>query len=323
MPQIKDITDNLTRLAVEAGSGVGAVHDAMDSEEFNEICLIIQSRLNALYEKIRLLQEVGDFTETYVDESIKEKEAMFRERLKIIEDASDVYKDSSSVSIMVPFEQSNDIVYDRDGTLLPKMNIRNSKLEPGGSVLANAQMSYINAVSDDACNNNSYNNLLTGGEGSSFYMTDQVIAGGLKERVTVMLKSPTDINHISINPVNATASDYVLINNDHTESPMSNDGQVDDKRIEGIRFTLTCSEPQEVNQFTNSDAYLGEGKFGYTTTAYTRRPDERLIKNMQDSIDQSERSNNVLSVRDNYKYWNENDEKVVNKNTMLVEEFKQ
>lgn len=79
------------------------IEDRLSSVQFNNSMQNIESQLNELYEKTRLLEDIRDYCKQYILSIIQMKEQDFKEKLKIIEDVADQFRDKDSISYTVPF----------------------------------------------------------------------------------------------------------------------------------------------------------------------------------------------------------------------------
>ena len=279
---IDDISTALDSIRAENESYPDAVEDRMDSEAFNESFRRIEEQLNQLYEKIRLIEDVDSFCRDYVAKEIKKKEDAFRENLKILESVSDLYKDSKSISIMVPFSQTSDAVRDRDGSTISRMPLKSGKLEAGNDILGSALIATIARSSDTPCYNNSYSNLLNGKPGTSYYSVKTLAPGSIEEHVFVTLREPTECNYISIKPVNCEVSDVVLIDESQASHHMPvASGYIQPSKISAMSFTLTAKQFIKDRKTASVRGYDCSSVFGMADNAFTRWQNEQLVKGME------------------------------------------
>jgi len=279
---IDDISTALDSIRTENESYPDAMEDRMDSVAFNESFRRIEAQLNQLYEKIRLIEDVDSFCLDYVTKEIKKKEDAFRENLKILESVSDLYKDSKSISIMVPFSQTSDAVRDRDGSTISRMSLKNGKLEAGNDVLGSALIATIARSSDTPCYNNSYSNLLNGKPGTSYYSIKTLSPGSIEEHVFVTLREPTECNYISIKPVNCEVNNIILIDESQVSHQMSvTSGYIQPVKISAVSFTLVAKQFVKDKKAASVRSYDCSGVFGMTDNAFMRWQNEQLVKGME------------------------------------------
>ena len=159
------------------------IEDRLSSVQFNNSMQNMESQLNELYEKTRLLEDIRDYCKQYILSIIQMKEQDFKEKLKIIEDVADQFRDKDSISYTVPFQYCSDIITDRDGTMINKMNIINGSLGQSYTLIDTAKISNISYTTNAQCYNNNYNDILNGLSGCSYYILDNPIYGGVVEKL--------------------------------------------------------------------------------------------------------------------------------------------
>ena len=191
----QNISDVISELAKERTLVPIEISDIMSSNELNTSFNYIEQELNNLYDSIRMLEQLGNYTKEYVTQQIETKENQFKEYLKTIEDVADLYQDTNSVSYLIQFLASKDTIRDRDGSIIPQMDITNHHLEMPGTILAKANLNNIAHVSDIDCYNNSYHNLLNEQPGVSIYFSDVSLLGGLIEDVSATISNPQLYNY--------------------------------------------------------------------------------------------------------------------------------
>ena len=97
-----DNSDNILEiLKYTEGDYPSGMGEGLSSSEYNNNMSIIELRLNVLYQKIKYMQELVDYTKNYVISEIKNKNEEFKEKLKIISEVTDIYRDQSSVGQIV------------------------------------------------------------------------------------------------------------------------------------------------------------------------------------------------------------------------------
>ena len=107
----------------------------MSSAAFNYTFLEIENNINILYEKIRLLEDIRDYTKDFVIRAVKERRTKLIENLKTIETLTDeIQSNNSMVSVMVPDKEA--AVYDRDGSTVAQFEYDNGDLVVPGFVLS-------------------------------------------------------------------------------------------------------------------------------------------------------------------------------------------
>ena len=236
----KNISDIINELSEEKILIPIKLSETMLSNEANMTFEYIETELNTIYDKIRLLEQLHDYTEVFVKEQIDKKENQFKEYLKTIEDVSDLYQDNNSVSYLIQFLASKDTIRDRDGSIIQQMDINNHLLEMPGTILAKANLNNIIHKSDIDCYNNTYNNLLKEKPGISIYFADNPFVGGVLEQVQTTISNPQTYNYIGLDITNAQLLDPTIVHESSSEPINIINGYINPTIVSGFNFNLNC-----------------------------------------------------------------------------------
>ena len=291
--------------------------EQMVSADFNNSMQTIENQLNNLYEKIRVLEDIRDYCKTFILEIIRLKEQEFKEKLKIIEDISDQYRDTEYISYTVPFEYSSEIIKDRDGTIINSMITTNNQLEQSGNISEKAVLSSITQESNTACYNNTYKNLINNESGRSYYIIDEPIYGGVLEKCSVLFNNSYECNFISISASNCTIKDCKIITlDDDSGIDIQNNEAFELTKIKGIQFSLVCTKYQfnSVEELNN----LNDSYDSLYNNSYNRTSNTVIVKDMvshSETVNKEKVSNDYL--RD-YKLW-QKDKNIIDERNILLE----
>lgn len=236
----KNISDIINELSEEKILIPIKLSETMLSDEANMTFEYIETELNTIYDKIRLLEQLHDYTEVFVKEQIDKKENQFKEYLKTIEDVSDLYQDNNSVSYLIQFLASKDTIRDRDGSIIQQMDINNHLLEMPGTILAKANLNNIIHKSDIDCYNNTYNNLLKEKPGVSIYFADNPFVGGVLEQVQTTISNPQTYNYIGLDITNVQLLDPTIVHESSSEPINIINGYINPTIVSGFNFNLNC-----------------------------------------------------------------------------------
>lgn len=236
----KNISDIINELSEEKILIPIKLSETMLSDEANMTFEYIETELNTIYDKIRLLEQLHDYTEVFVKEQIDKKENQFKEYLKTIEDVSDLYQDNNSVSYLIQFLASKDTIRDRDGSIIQQMDINNHLLEMPGTILAKANLNNIIHKSDIDCYNNTYNNLLKEKPGVSIYFADNPFVGGVLEQVQTTISNPQTYNYIGLDITNVQLLDPTIVHESSSEPINIINGYINPTIVSGFNFNLSC-----------------------------------------------------------------------------------
>lgn len=296
------------------------IENRLSSTQFNYSMRNIESQLNELYEKIRLLEDIRDYCRQYILSVIQMKEQDFKEKLKIIEDVADQFRDKDSISYIVPFQYCSDIITDRDGTVINKMNITNGSLEQSYALIDTAKISNISYTTNTQCYNNDYSDILDGLSGRSYYILDNPIYGGIVENCTVMFDKNYNCNLFNIEVSNTQIENIKLITIEDIEIPINANDTTTINTIKGLKFDLVSKDYQiknieEVNNTTDSYIKL-------SSSNYKRDNLDIVTKNMVIQAELIDKSDNISEYSSEYYKWKRDFNNVTNKN-ILVNQVKE
>ena len=291
------------------------IEDRLSSTQFNNSMQNIENQLNELYEKIRLLEDIRDYCRQYILSIIQMKEQSFKEKLKIIEDVADQFRDKESISYAVPFQYCSDVIADRDGTIINKMNIINGSLGQSYTLIDAAKISNISYTTNAQCYNNNYNDILDGLSGRSYYILDDPIYGGIVENCTVMFDKSYDCNLFNIDVSNTQIENVKLITDKDIEIPINANDATTLNTIKGLKFDLVSKDYQIKNiEETNNiiDSYTK-----LSSNNYERNNLDIITKNMIIQAELIDNFDNVSEYSNEYYRWKNNLNNVTNKNILV------
>ena len=288
----------------------------MDSDEFNSTMKQIEYDLDALYENIRMLNDVADYCRNYIVNSVEEKRAKFIEQLKIIEQLTDSYQDKSYITQMVPFLTNQEIITNRQGESVKAMSINSGTLEMAGKKVEEAVIQSAVRITSHGSTKSTPENLALNKPSRSTYLMDEPIPGGVEEEYEVRFKSPVNANYIDINVSNCEVTDLCAINDTDENIPVDIIGAfIAAKDIQGIRFKLNSKE--YVNSI-NPNAYSNTKTLLPAVNGY-RSNKQDFVKD-EDHLSDAEKLNRMNLYRGNYAIWAEEAAAVERKNALSAEQ---
>ena len=202
----------------------------MSSSEANLIFSKFQSVLNSLYEKARLVQDLREYSEKYIENEFYNKYTELQEIVNAVETADKDYQNkrnithevlfndgSSSVSGYVDFDGTNisTAVLTQDGYLtLPYDTISISTLRPSESI--------------DIITNSM----------------------AIKEEVTYNLSSAQDFNYIEISNPNCIIDSIALVDKENNETIVDDifNPFIDMTNTSMIKLIIESNNPEEISQ---------------------------------------------------------------------------
>lgn len=245
-----DNSDNILKiLGYTEGDYPSGMGEGLSSSEYNSNMSIIELRLNVLYQKIKYMQELVDYTKNYVISEIKNRNEEFKEKLKIISEVTDIYRDQSSVAQIVYLTQCNEQITDRDGSIVKPMVISDKKLVPPGNTVSSLRINSIVNNSSAIKYSSNYENLKNGEAGSAIYLSDNIMAGGLDENVNIQFDEGSSINYIDIPVINGDIATYeITYTNDSKKEITPLDKYIEAADIKEILIKIKSRNYTEINQ---------------------------------------------------------------------------
>lgn len=182
------------------------------SDDHNFTFNNIESHLNDLYERTRMLQDVISYAKTYVKDRVRIISNECKSILDNIEDSVDSLKNNAYISIEVPFEESSGSYRDRSGTLLPRAAVQASKLTLSHEVKKEVSISSITKTRGFVAYRSNLEDLKYDKAYRAFYMQDATVKDGLIEEITVEFPQEEIINYVSIIPSNCEVVSVEYVN---------------------------------------------------------------------------------------------------------------
>lgn len=218
--------------------------EEMSSSVHNKIFQDIETELNAMYEQLRILEDIKNYCKSSIIKSVEEEKIKLMDKLRVIEHASDSFSDTSCVAYEVELNTASDMeVRDRNGDILPAMRNIDGQLEVDGLDSRRGTISSIKCTTPDQCYSNTAQNLVSGNAARSLYVLGEPAAKGVVETYEVMFKEPVRCNHINISTVNCDAEKFeaFLNTNGTTATIAASDGYIDEMQICGLRFSVRAT----------------------------------------------------------------------------------
>lgn len=237
----KDFDSALNFVTTESDPLTVRFSDKMDSSSFNAAFSEIESQINNLYEKIRLLEDIRDYTKEFVTRAIDERRNKILDNLKVIEALTDDIKEDDKIATVI-LAGNNEVIYDRDGTRISQLVRDNDLLiMPGKTLTSDIIKSVINKgtvnkISKVAQNELgeeysatdyapissaepfiSYNLDITDkGTYCDVYKSSTPVEEGLIVQYEINLAGSVKCNYVNFNPVNCNILEVILYDPDGT-----------------------------------------------------------------------------------------------------------
>lgn len=286
---------------------------AMDSQEFNAILYQIETDLNKLYENIRLLNDVYDYSKNYIVTSVEERRQKFIEKLKVIEQLTDSYRDKSYVTQLVPFQVNQEHVTNRSGQKVPVMQINSGSLEMNSATVHAATIDTVFQKTSNGQYSCTAESLSKGEPSRSIYESEEPIDQGVQEEYEVRFKQPTSFNYIDIDTVGCDLKKVQAINTEGEVVGMETVGAfLKPMELSGIRFRIQDKDFRPMlapDYMLSTTKTLTVTKDGHRGNAATLEKDEQQLRSLKQLA-------NLGVYRGKYAKWSNAVDKVAQQNAL-------
>lgn len=215
----------------------------LNSDNFNSTFAVLEARLNNLYEKARVMEDIVKYTKEFLEQSIYDTTNECKAIIDTLEDNRDKLKTNAYVSYSLPMREGSGAYADRDQSPLPHCSINNNTITLSGQDGVQIPIKSIERRQGYTPYKSSLDELINHRSYRAYYMVDGVVPGGLKEDIYVELSSPTAINLIDLISSNCTVENMRYINEngaieyeDNFRSILSRE-----RTVKAIQFTVKTS----------------------------------------------------------------------------------
>lgn len=318
-----DYNAAIALLTEEATVDIGDINEKMSSGDFNYIFNSIEAQLISLYEKTRVLEDVQNYCREYAIKEIAEKRQKFESKLKVIENNVDSYQDTSFIACEVPFADSNEVVRDRDGTVIPGSNIINSAVVQSSQEIEETLFKSISKKQKYPHYRDSLDKLVNHQPYRVFYTFDTPIEGGIEEEITITFNGTYKCNFLNIKTSNCTVTDVKYINEADSEESAGDINNIYNelKNAKGLKITVCSTSFQ--NEIFQVDAgqiksdfwnTVGEDQFSRTTNMLSLYQMEQLASEAHYNSEQNKFSQDVET-------WTQTKSEVDKRNIAMAQKF--
>jgi hypothetical protein len=231
-------------LSISSDDGIKYQTSTMDSSDFNTTMNVIESKINVLYEKTRLLDDIITYAKEYIKNTIYENSKEIKSIVNEIEDESDSIKNSSYISYDVPFTEGDGSYIDRNGVELSHSVLSNGVLTSSKKSSVNIKFDSIQRISSTIPYRQNLDDLIKGTKPyRSFYFLDSPMEDGFSEEIKIKFQYPVTINYIDAITSNCKESDvkYYYNNTVVETSSAFVDNIGKNKYINAVSFKLNTN----------------------------------------------------------------------------------
>lgn len=271
-----ELVTTISDLETSVSLPQGTVASKMDAVEINTLMQGVEDAFNKLYEKLRQLEDLHDFTKRYIQNEFKKNAAAFKKMTASIDKTTDTHENVVLQSMQASFENGV-VVTDRDGMPIKAADF------VGGKALIPASMTINQSEPESTIvNTNSvaYKRILTPASNyKTFYANEQPPAVPIQETLDLVYPRETEFNFLDVSAFNADIREASVTDENGIKIPI-NLSRHTMKRVKAKKVSLvlesTKNETQDVQM--NYDArYDKDGSSyidGIKSTIY-----ETMIRN--------------------------------------------
>lgn len=225
----------------------------LDSDNFNSTFEVLESRLNNLYEKARVMEDIVKYTKEFLEQSIYDTTKECKAIIDMLEDNRDKLKTNAYISYNLPLREGSGAYADRDQSPLPHCSINNNTITLSGQDGVVIPIKSIERKQGYTPYKSSLDDLVSGRSYRAYYMVDGVVPGGLKEDIYVELNSPTVINMIDLIASNCTVENMRYVNENGAVEYEDNFRTIisRERTVKGIQFTIKTSSYQKSTYYVD------------------------------------------------------------------------
>lgn len=186
----------------------------LNSDKYNKSFAIIENNLNLLYEKTRTMQDLIQYSNSFIKQEIDDTIIECRTLLSNIESNNDLLKSSAYINYNVNLRSVFDTFSDRNNDLIKGVLYHDGAITLNNFSTEVAMLEDI-AIESKSVNNNIFNTVDEISANKSyrtFYMFDRIQKEAVKEKISLKFKKPITINKINLTKSNSKISSIELIN---------------------------------------------------------------------------------------------------------------
>lgn len=267
----KGLKDSLNFLIERSDDFNRKLDNNMNATSFNNLLKDIESRINILYEKTRVMEDVKDYIKTFVIKAIDERKNKIINKLKVIETSVDKTTNKAIVEVINLSNYSQHIL-DRDGEPIETLDNINGKLVlPSKVVNKETLIGIVDKGQGNIAKAEQYNemtlNTLDNEPLAAVYEAYEPANSGIVNEYEITFETRANCNKIEFNPVNCTINKVVVTTFDGAEKEIQNNQTYLSSpiEIEKIDVSVRCNTYtvenveyiDEINQDSFDNSFTG------------------------------------------------------------------
>ena len=185
-------------------SNIALQKTILNSKDYNKTFKCIEDSLNLLYEKTRTIQNIIDYSNSFIRTEIDETVTECKSLLDSIENNRDLLKDSAYINYNVKLQTILDTYSDRNNTPIKGVVLHNGAITLNNNSVEVVDLPYILIEAKDSNSNilNTADQIQTNNNYRTFYMFDRAQKDPIKEKIIIELPKVKTINKVNLIPSN-------------------------------------------------------------------------------------------------------------------------
>lgn len=185
----------------------------LNSSDYNKTFKCIEESLNLLYEKTRTMQNIIDYSNSFIKTEIDEAVIECKSLLDNIEINRDLLKDSAYINYNVKLQSIFDTYSDRNNAPLKGVVLHNGVITLNNNLVETVELTNISTESKDSNSNilNTIDDIQFNNNYRTFYMFDRTQKDPIREKITIELPKVKTINKVSLIPSNCKITSIEFI----------------------------------------------------------------------------------------------------------------
>ena len=246
----------------------------LKSNDFNTTYSCIEESLNLLYEKSRILQDIIDYTKTFLENEISTNINDCKTLLKSIEEDKDLIKNKTFINYSVPFYFGMNNTIDRNNNTLPDIKLLNNRLINSFNILNEYKVDYFTINRNNKSLYNNEKEYLKNKQYRTMYIFKNIQSKTIHETLIFSFNKPIMIN--KINPIlsncNIESIKLLLDTDNYIELDPNKIDLFDTKIVKSIELTISCS-----NYSISQTAYTNITKNNFSAIINNIKNDDNLL----------------------------------------------
>lgn len=226
-----------------ANKGISYQPISMDSDAFNDTMNTIEYRLNSIYEKFRMLQEILEYSKEFVEGNVydllKESRSLYANLIA----KKDSFNFKGYVDYEMPFIEGTGSYTDRDGVVIPHTSVNAGQITISGETINTIKYDSITKSSSYIAASGDINALKSGLIYRSSYSLKDAPAAGVIETVKLSFNNPVSMNYIDVitSRCDVIQVNYIYENGSSESSTDFVEDMMKERRVKAIELILAAT----------------------------------------------------------------------------------